>query len=291
MTTTKPSSPVAPRGLVMNSRLEARWRTPVGDLKLAEPSDEEVARAARELAEFYNDPHNSALLSNTHVFSPDEVERHWRDARADGGRAFLFTRDGALVGDGDFRHLGDREAELALLIGPRSLQGMGLGRRFALMLLALGYGNLGLQRVYVAIRPQNAGSLRLFERVGFVRDETPAARAYAEDDDDVCMVLGKGEFFARHGDAVREESSGWPRCSDAASFAPGWNARLEGRPVSLHECGASAICTRRGSRMRAMRVVRGSFLAGWPVVPTRGVTDEQRERDRQRALARATPVG
>jgi RimJ/RimL family protein N-acetyltransferase len=204
MTTSKLSPPGTLGQSVARRRLEARWRTPVGDLAIAEPPDEAVARASRDLAAFYNDPHNSALLSNTHFFSSDEVEQHWRDLRADGGRAFLFTRDGVLVGDGDFRHVGEREAELALLIGPRALQGMGLGRRFALMLLSLGYGELGLERVYVAIRPQNAGSLRLFERVGFVRDETPAARAYAEDDDDVCMVLGRDDFLAWHADAVRQ---------------------------------------------------------------------------------------
>ncbi len=204
MTTAKPSPKAASGESVALRRLGARWQTPVGLLTLAEPSEDEVALAARDLADFYNEPHNSALLSNTHVFTPAEVEQNWRAAREDGGRVFLFARDGELVGDGDFRHVTMREAELALLIGPRSLQGMGLGRRFALMLLALGYGELGLERVYVAIRPQNAGSLRLFERVGFVRDETPAARAYAEDADDVCMVLGREEFLARHADAVRE---------------------------------------------------------------------------------------
>jgi RimJ/RimL family protein N-acetyltransferase len=163
-----------------------------------------LTSAAAELAGFYNDPHNAALLSNTVQLSADDVVQLWREAADDGARAFLLWRGGTLVGDCDFRHVAEGAAEVAILIGPTHLQGMGLGRRFAVMQLALGFDELGLERAYVAIRPFNAASLRLFGGIGFVRDDTPAGRAYAEDEDDVCMVLDRGTFVARHADALAE---------------------------------------------------------------------------------------
>ncbi len=182
--------------------LEARWPSPLGLLRIAEPTPRELDEASRELSPFYNDPKNAALLGNTVRFTPAEVVQLWRDARKNGDRPFLFYRDDALVGDGDFRQRDGDAAEMAILIGPHSQQGLGLGRRFALMLLLVAFERLGLSRVYVAIRPENSGSIRLFERTGFVRDETPAGRAFAEADDDVCMVLPKGVLFARHADAL-----------------------------------------------------------------------------------------
>ncbi len=154
-----------------------------------EPSKDELAAASALLAAFYNDPHNAALMSNTVRFTAPEVVQLWRDAARDGARLFLLSVDGVVVGDADFRHVDGRSAELAILIGPRERQGQGLGARFVALLLRLGFADLGLDRVHVAIRPGNSASLRLFARAGFLRDDSPEGRAYAEEDDDVCMVL------------------------------------------------------------------------------------------------------
>jgi RimJ/RimL family protein N-acetyltransferase len=89
-------------------------------------------------------------------------------------------------------------------VGPREAQGIGLGARFLAMLLTLGFGELALERVFVAIRPQNASSLRLFERAGFLRDESPTGRSYAEEDDDVCMTIARADFRARHAETIVE---------------------------------------------------------------------------------------
>ena len=182
----------------------ASWSTPLGLLEVRQPSDVEVREAASLLAEFYNDPHNAALLTNTIRFAPEDVEQFFADARADGGTPLFLYRDGQVVGDGDFRNIAGNAAELALLIGPRPLQGIGLGRRFATLALAVGFEALPIERVYVVIRPENGASLRMFAALGFVRDDAPAARAYAEEDDDVCLSVGKEEFLSREAASLLE---------------------------------------------------------------------------------------
>ncbi len=174
--------------------LSARRASRLGLLEVREPLGGELASAASVLADFYNDPYNSALICNTIHFAPSDVVDVWREMEAEPARAVLLFRDGVLVGDAAFRHLGAGVAEVGVLIGPRALQGQGLGRRFLLMVLALGFEELALERLYAAIRPENEPSLRLFARVGFVRDDTEAARAYSESPDEVCMRLDAASF-------------------------------------------------------------------------------------------------
>jgi RimJ/RimL family protein N-acetyltransferase len=175
--------------------LEARWLTPQGALLVVEPTDAEMRQVSTALAGFYNDPHNAALLTNTVRFTPRDVVDFLRDARAAFGRPFFLYWDGELVGDGDFRNIDGTSAELALLVGPRSLQGRGLGRRFATIAMALAFLCLGLEQVYVVIRPENAASLRMFGALGFGKDAGPQARAFAEEEDEVCMSLTKAHFL------------------------------------------------------------------------------------------------
>jgi RimJ/RimL family protein N-acetyltransferase len=184
--------------------LAARWSTPLGVLRIAEPTDTEVRAAAGLLADFYNDPHNAALLTNTIRFEPEDVVQFVADARAEGTRPIFLYRDDALVGDGDFRNIARNAAEVAILVGPRRLQGQGLGRRFVTLALALGFERLPIERVYAVIRPENAGSLRMFGHLGFAQDDTAVARSFAEEDDDVCVSLGRSDFATRAAVALGE---------------------------------------------------------------------------------------
>jgi RimJ/RimL family protein N-acetyltransferase len=62
------------------------------------------------------------------------------------------------------------------------------------MALVLAFGPLALRRVYASVRPENAGSLRMFEKVGYVVDTSVDARRYAEEPDDVCVSIGLEEL-------------------------------------------------------------------------------------------------
>jgi RimJ/RimL family protein N-acetyltransferase len=174
---------------------QRRWALELSEggsvYRIAEPDDAALRAAAPLLSAWYNEPRNRALLTNEQELSADDVRAHYGQLRAAGDRPFLFTKDGALVGDGDLRRFATYEAgpeaEYALLIGDHGVKGRGLGTRFSTLVLHLAFGPLGLARVFASVIPKNAGSLRLFEKLGFVRDDTPAGRRYAEHESDVCL--------------------------------------------------------------------------------------------------------
>jgi RimJ/RimL family protein N-acetyltransferase len=174
-------------------------------LSLFEPTPDEVRAHAARLAADYNEPTNRALMTNETDMSPEDVVTMFEEMWAEGGHPFLLLDGAALVGDCDFRELdGAGNAEFAVMIGPRGAQGRGLGTRFGIMAHAVAFGPLGLRRVYAAIRPENAGSLRMFEKLGYARDESDAARRYAEAPDDVCLSIDYASLRARHEGALAE---------------------------------------------------------------------------------------
>jgi RimJ/RimL family protein N-acetyltransferase len=46
--------------------------------------------------------------------------------------------------------------------------------------------------------PANAASRRLFEKLGYRPDASPAARAYADEDADVSLSLARADFERAH---------------------------------------------------------------------------------------------
>src|SRR5512143_3523959 len=168
-------------------RYRIDWQVSLGALSAVEPSADEVAAAAGALAAAYNDPRNAPMLGHDAPFSTEEVVAHVEALQAEGGRPFLLFRDGELVGDADLRGIDGGGAELALLVGSAAAQGRGLGTRFAIMVHAFAFRTLGLDRLYVAIVPDNQPSLRLFARLGYAVDDSPAARAFVDDPAEVSM--------------------------------------------------------------------------------------------------------
>jgi RimJ/RimL family protein N-acetyltransferase len=171
----------------------------VDHLRAQEPTPAEVATAAPRLAAFYNEPHNQAMLSHEDALTVADVAAHYRGLAREHARAFLLELDGLLVGDADLRHVEADRAEVAILIGERSIQGKGLGTRFGVMLHAFAFRTLGLRRLYATIIPANAASLRLFEKLGYERDDAPDARRYVDAPDDVALSLAPERFERLHG--------------------------------------------------------------------------------------------
>jgi RimJ/RimL family protein N-acetyltransferase len=179
-------------------RLRAEWADARGTLAAIEPTPDDVRARASELARAYNDEHNSAMMANTAEFAEDDVLAHYEAMTEEGARQFFLYDGGSFVGDADVRNIANGAGELAILIAPRASQGKGLGTRFAILLHVVAFRALALERLYVTILPENAASLRVFEKIGYRVDTSPEARSYVDDERDVSMSIAKGEFERAH---------------------------------------------------------------------------------------------
>jgi RimJ/RimL family protein N-acetyltransferase len=160
-------------------------------LRAIEPTPDEVRTHAAMLADWYNHPQNAALMGHDEALDPDEVIEHYADMAAEGARVFLLFRDGELAGDGDLRHFDGGGAEFAFMIGAPSAQGKGLGTRFALMIAAIGFSELGLATIFASVVPHNTASRRVFEKLGYVLDDSPRARTFADEPEDLVLAIDR----------------------------------------------------------------------------------------------------
>lgn len=174
------------------------WQTDVGALLAFEPTPAELSQHSEALSVGYNDPANAELMGHANLISPREVIDSYAESIAAGMRAFLLSIDGAFAGDGDLRNIRGTAAEFAFMIAAPNAQGKGLGTRFALMIHAFGFVRLELQRIYASVVPHNVASRRVFEKLGYVQDDSPAAREYAEEPGDVTLMLDRDTFVRTH---------------------------------------------------------------------------------------------
>jgi RimJ/RimL family protein N-acetyltransferase len=168
--------------------------SPAGLLRAVEPTSAEVQAAASQLAEYYNDAHNSAMMAHEERMSREDVIAFFEEAAAREGRCFFLYLDDVLVGDADFRDIDSGCAEFAIMIGDRSLQGKGLGKKFAIMLHELAFGELGLDRIYATFVPANFVSMSMFEKLGYERDDSPTSRSFTDDESDISMSVDRSAF-------------------------------------------------------------------------------------------------
>jgi RimJ/RimL family protein N-acetyltransferase len=178
------------------------WTTEAGQLAAIEPEPAEITEHAAQLAIGYNDPANAPLMGQTEPMLATEVVDHYLDMTAEGARQFLLFADDALVGDADLRGLTGDAAEFAFMIAAPGLQGKGLGTRFALMVHAFGFRELGLARVYASVVPHNTASRRVFEKLGYALDDSAAARAFADEPGDVVLAIDRATFELRNAEAL-----------------------------------------------------------------------------------------
>ncbi|HTL35749.1 MAG TPA: GNAT family protein, partial [Kofleriaceae bacterium] len=163
------------------------------------------------LADGYNDPTNAPLMGHTSVISAREVVESYEESIGNGMRAFLFFVEDAFAGDGDLRNprgtpgesnalrmSRGHTAEFAFMIAVPSAQGKGLGTRFAAMLHMFGFRDLCLSRIYASVVPQNTASLRAFEKLGYIRDDSAEARQYAEDPGDITLSIAREPFLDKY---------------------------------------------------------------------------------------------
>lgn len=180
------------------------WTTPGGSLVALEPRRDEVVRHAPALAAAYNHPRNAPLLGHTESIDAGGVVDHYASVAANGGHNFLVFRGAELVADADLRNVSGDAAEFAFLVISPAAQGKGLGTQVATLVHAFGFVRLGLERIYASIIPRNTASRRVFEKLGHRIDDSPGARKFADEPDDITMMVERAEFERAHARVLAE---------------------------------------------------------------------------------------
>jgi RimJ/RimL family protein N-acetyltransferase len=72
------------------------------------------------------------------------------------------------------------------------------------MIHMFGFTRLRLDRIYASIIPDNTASRRVFEKLGYRVDDSPAARAYADEPGDITMAIDRLTFEHLYAPAMAE---------------------------------------------------------------------------------------
>ncbi|MEV0644554.1 GNAT family N-acetyltransferase [Phytomonospora sp. NPDC050363] len=133
----------------------------------------------------------------------DESVNRWMGMPADGAaavfrRAFLaesrpawdiwaICEDGVYIGHAELKpspHPAVDGHEIVYALAP-SVWGRGIGSAVTVLLTEYGFGELGLDEVHATVAPENAASLKLLRRLGYVDD----GEIVDPDDGEVSVLL------------------------------------------------------------------------------------------------------
>ena len=138
-------------------------------LRAFEPADAERYRV------WVNDPEIGLLIDRAGPVTVDEHEAWYRGLVASPTVA-VFAVD--RLTDGEFLglvwlydiHPRHRRAEVRIVIGERSAWGGGYGTDALRVLVRIGFGPLGLEKLWADVLVTNPRAVRAFERAGFRRE-------------------------------------------------------------------------------------------------------------------------
>jgi RimJ/RimL family protein N-acetyltransferase len=182
-------------------RVRLAWSVAERSFEAIEPDPNLVLEHAAKLVGWYNAPANASMMESSGMMSHADVVDFWRELRRSGGRGFLGFMSGELVGDADVRGVRDGAAEFAIMIGASAQQGRGLGRALASMVHVFAFRELGLERLFVPPRRDNRRVHALNRFLGYERDNSAAARVYADGPDSETYSISASTFRALHPDA------------------------------------------------------------------------------------------
>jgi diamine N-acetyltransferase len=136
---------------------------------------------------WFNDWRTTRTLGIRAPISLASEERWFEGMLADEGKAGYFfvaclledDRPIGTIGLFDL-DLGNGSAGLGISIGGPSDRGRGLGSDMLRALLAFGFGQLRLERIWLDVYDTNPGARRVYERVGFVLEGTLRRAVYRD---------------------------------------------------------------------------------------------------------------
>ena len=185
--------------------MEVRWQRENALYRAIEPTAQLIDEHADTLRDWYNLPSNAAMMGNTVEMSRDDVVEYWAGIAERTARGFLLFVEDNLAGDAELRNITSARAEFSIMIGAD--QGRGLGATFSAMLHVFAFRSLGLERVYVQPKPENIRVQRMELRLGYALDDSPEARALADEERDITMSISRAMFAERNAAAWNEVQS------------------------------------------------------------------------------------
>ncbi|MEG6510002.1 GNAT family protein [Methyloligella sp. 2.7D] len=132
-----------------------------------------------------------------------EEARRWAERLMAHPHGWAVEYEGRLLGEAHLSQL-DRahgSARFACAIYDPAMLGKGLGRRLIRLVLAYGFGELGLHRIGLRVLAYNERAIRCYKACGFVEEGLvrEAVLVDGERHDDILMGVLRGEFEAACG--------------------------------------------------------------------------------------------
>lgn len=126
----------------------------------------------KKRVEFLNDPEVQATLNFDYPTSQAKTEAWFSKNLLAANRvdfAFIRNDDSAVIGFGGFINVNTkaRKAELYIFVGDKSCWGKGFGRDGYKLLVNYGFGELGLERIYLYQLAENDRAVRATAALGW----------------------------------------------------------------------------------------------------------------------------
>jgi RimJ/RimL family protein N-acetyltransferase/cytidylate kinase len=201
----------------------------------------------------------------------EATELEWGRVFDDSRRLFLsiYSDNDEHIGECQMMLDGEDGAELSLLIGLREFWHLGYGTSAVTSMLDKAFRDLGLLRAWVNVPEDNSAALGLFEKLGFVREETRAlctgtgGAALSS----YILAIDAASYLGRQGRELRQQHSMpavtiWGLPGSGSELVAAKVARsLERRFVDQQI--AEGLCRRLGCTSGELAAFEASHLSFW----------------------------
>lgn len=160
-----------------------------------------------------NDPEIINLLGNNFLYISRDVDDAWFEQylqNRDKAKRFAIIDEAnnCMVGTTQLTgiHAINQSAEFSIAIGERRYWNKGVGQIASRMVLAHGFCDLNLYRIYLTALVRNTRAIHLYEKIGFVQEGVLRGSVYKQGifEDQVIMSILKEEYFSSSAANLRQ---------------------------------------------------------------------------------------